>query len=612
MPLMTRQLILAAVGAHLWACSVTSSPSTIIDRTADSEQAGDSRRGDSNQVGDTGSTGDIGGNGGDTHATNVEVCNGYDDDHDSLVDEGLDGAPCSEGGTGITRCIRGHSVCTHCIPGELRESPCGCDETRTDRCSDLGNWQDGVCDGCDEDVQENPCRQAEACKPDEEIYRRCDFCTDETCGSNCMASRWRCTETCEWTMIEDCTARQPECSSDDVKVQNCALCGKKRLSCDGCFWQYDPCLDTGMCVPGEMMPVPCFAEDCSAGLSAFMTCGEDCQWETSECAGCVVGDTTYETAACLDGYDCGTIVIEHYCEAQASAPTCGGTGAVATGAWQEREYSRSCSIDCTPGRYTYEDCALGGCGGSQRYYCNNQCDWELSGGCEENFSCTPGTQRTTTYSCGNNWCGNTSVTYTYTCASDGCGETVVIDGQCSVCEPSTSQTSFCSSSPGACTLHSSTCTDACAWGSYTTCTPSTDICGDCPQCSSGAEDNQACTTANGMCGTQTRTCGAGCLWSNWTSCEAGPSSCTTGAHEYRECARYCNEAWTAEWTCNGCGWEQTGECLPPTGACIPGTYEPQGGSLCNPLIPSCGYKNRYCDTNTCRWVEEACFGDCEG
>jgi hypothetical protein len=284
-------------------------------REGDGRRAGDGRAvppGDASGRGDTGGRGGDGGGAGDS-----DRCT-----------EAATGSACALNGvTGNLRCIKGHTRCTECQPGDLRQTPCGeCSFERSDSCSDTGLWLNGVCDGCADSKPNSTCNAADSCKPGEREWRRCDICPDPaTCGAECIGSEYLCSAGCEWVEVADCQVYAPKCSADDVLIEPCNACGWRQDVCDGCFWVKPPCKDQGECKPGDTRVLPCTDNDCLAGMTTTMTCGTDCKWlPATPCSGCPASGAVI-TTGCFGGAhpECGSIVTQYTCTF-AQVSICGG------------------------------------------------------------------------------------------------------------------------------------------------------------------------------------------------------------------------------------------------------------------------------------------------
>ena len=110
---------------------------------------------------DTGTTGDVTGEDGTGDSSGTEECNGYDDDGDTLVDEGFDlltdPSNCGECGNECDAgLVCGYMVCTSdvCAPGEvycygnctsLEGDPFNCGECGNACDPDLENCMEGEC-----------------------------------------------------------------------------------------------------------------------------------------------------------------------------------------------------------------------------------------------------------------------------------------------------------------------------------------------------------------------------------------------------------------------------------------------------------------------------------
>lgn len=532
--------------------------SSLSERDPDANTDTSEDNGNSQNIDSNGSD-DAGGNGGRGLA-GEEVCDGFDNDGDGEIDEGLDRAPCGSGGT--SRCVGGRETCNECTPGEVRESQCPCGIERTDACNDSGRWVEGSCGGCDDTPVS--CLERGACVPGTTRIRRCDSCTGPDCGATCVGAEFECNEECEWEQTSACEAMNPTCDRDITLFEPCGRCGNERLECDGCFWNSDGCSDQGACVPGDTRATACANGDiCGDGLAGEESCSDSCEWVRPDtCDGCIIGESRIDREPCEDSApDCGDRVVQVECVEASTSIACDGS-TIRTGVWMETVISDCSQIECLPGETRGANCRTGAdeCGSYQQG-CTNSCGWSDAGaGVAQNGectirpdACTPGaTQNSRVRSCGANRCGATYTTEEV-CRQNGCG--------------------FFNSSTS------------------------------CPACEAGDTDTRNCTTPDGRCGTRSRTCSTStCEWGGFGACVPSDDSCVEGTTRTESCSAQCGENGRRTLRCNGCGWDVVGECEPvDPGVCDPGEVVDLG--VC-PLCPT-QRRERRC-SSSCDWVETSC------
>ncbi|MER2566998.1 MAG: hypothetical protein ABTQ32_40100 [Myxococcaceae bacterium] len=510
--------------------------------------------------------------------SNVEVCDGLDNDVDGAVDEDLDGQPCTlsgRRGMGTLTCEGGVPSCIQCTPGEARTASCGCNQQRHDVCGRDGAWILGTCDGCESTPQE-----CTLCIPGERITRRCDSCPDGgDCGSNCVGSVWECEAGCRWKQITNCQALTPTCSGDMSIIEACGNCGTRRKSCDGCFWNSDVCTDQGQCKPGTSVQTPCFSKGCATGTVNRITCNAQCQWQVpTQCQGCTPGVTVTDVNCVTNQPQCGQMRVETTCRLSGQqAPICGGAQSLPIGTATTRVLTQCPPTQCTPGAGYNQPCTdAAGVAGTKRVTCKSDCTWDIPntctpGGtqCPTGQSCTPNAVTTTRKSCGPNTCGR-EYEETKTCTSTGCGASVT-----------TTQVTAC------------------------------------PACAAGQTRQIPCKTPGGACGTIAVQCNAQCTWdpapaagSTLAACVASPNSCVPGTTriDYASCgANTCGRTYPRVMTCmaSGCGYQFTSEDRSVCPTCTPDQTE-QTQTLCRPGTPSCGLVQRKCNASTCQWQTLPC------
>ncbi|MBW2734207.1 MAG: hypothetical protein JRH20_17600 [Deltaproteobacteria bacterium] len=509
--------------------------------------------------------------------TPLEICDGFDNDLDGEVDEGLDDLPCEvpgKKGTGLTECVAGVFSCKLCTPGEERMVSCGCDEERKDHCLSDGTWMEGVCSGCPE--KKVPCT---GCVPGEQIVRRCDGCPEgEDCGAACIGSTWECTEGCEWEQITNCKPMTPTCSGDMSVLEPCGNCGVRRKACDGCFWSSELCMDQGSCAPGDRLTTPCFDKGCAEGTYSSATCDKECKWvKPKDCSGCKPGVRTY-TRNCVSGNaQCGQMLIEETCTVYSEIKICEGERTLPV-ARITTKYLERCPYNlCVPGKSQTGPCVTSsGESGIQTLTCTKDCSWGPPTECDPGGTTCPTSQQCEanevdkdTKSCGKNTCGQ-EYEETRTCRSTGCGWSVT-----------TTQ--------------------------YTA----------CPDCAVGETNKIYCKTSAGECGYITVKCDDTCHWDSSPTpgttsdkCVATTNSCVPGSSktDYSSCGtNTCGKTYPRKYTCSstGCGWQFVSEDRSVCPTCTPGETE-MTEELCKPGFPGCGTIQRKCNADTCQWQTLPC------
>ena len=507
----------------------------------------------------------------------VEICDGFDNDHDGEVDEGIDGTPCTvdgKKGIGSASCVNGVLSCILCTPGEQRTVSCGCAQERVDTCMSDGSWMEGTCDGCSEG--EKPC---DLCIPGEQIVRRCDGCPEGVdCGAACIGSVWECTKGCKWEQVSTCKPMTPTCSGDMAVLEPCGNCGLRRKACDGCFWSSDLCMDQGNCKPGTNIQTPCFGKNCKEGLYLSQTCSQECKWvKPKDCSGCEPGVRTRKQN-CVSGQpQCGQMTIEETCTIVRETEICGGEKKLPIGQLTMKYLDRCPYNLCVPGRSQTLPCKTAtGESGVQKSTCDNDCTWGKPSECDPGGTTCPTSQqceanKTTEAqkSCGANTCGKT-YTEKRTCTTSGCGFSVT-----------------------------------------TTATT------DCPECAAGQTQKIYCKTPSGQCGYITIKCNASCEWENKPQagitsdkCVANANSCVpgTGKTDYQSCGdNTCGAKYPRNYKCvsTGCGWQFVSEDRSACPSCKPGEAE-MTQTLCKEGFPKCGYVQRKCNADTCQWQTLPC------
>ncbi|MEZ0314343.1 MAG: hypothetical protein ACAI38_21450 [Myxococcota bacterium] len=420
-----------------------------------------------------------------------EKCDGLDNDLDGDADEDLGGENCTgpSGGAGVERCVAGKMVCQECTPGEKKTRTCGCGIDTDDVCNDSGRWVNGVCDGCDK-LTTDSCGVNAVCRPGEERIRRCDMCpVGQDCGSSCIGATFRCTAGCEWEQVSACQVRPPVCDRDSKRVEECGLCGRHDVTCDGCFFVEGPCQDQGACEPGDSHATPCFSNACTDGFTAMARCNDQCSWIPGTCDGCAPGPPTDVHINCVDNApQCGERIMRRQCIGQTTVNSC-----------QDEPLIQ--------GQYTQTTI-------------KDECD-----DVEAPNTCTPNQVQTQTLQCGAGSCGRTR-TLTSTCLGNGCGWTEVVSGSCGSCTSGQTQTRDCTTGTGGCGSETRSCTSGCDWGSWSTCTPRAS------ECTPGEEQMRSCTAACNKPGTSLWRCAGGCGgWQQITQCQSNDVQCNPGDME---------------------------------------------------------------------------------
>ena len=429
----------------------------------------------------------VGDNGPGQPVRSEEACDGLDNDLDGEVDEDTSGAPCigASGVAGVENCVAGRAVCYECTPGASRDRDCGCSVKTKDVCNDSGRWISGVCDACDT-LTTTSCGVDADCKPGETRVQRCDTCpVGQDCGSSCIGATFVCDASCTWKQQSACAVQAPVCDRDSKTIKECGNCGRREVTCDGCFFVESKCNDQGACTPGDSHATPCFANGCADGYIATSTCNDQCSWEPlTTCDGCTPGRTSTIETLCVDDHaECGKRVQRVECLSASTA-------------------ADACQDDPVTHGVSRTTTVSNDCGGVVR----------------PNF-CTPGRVTIEQVSCGANTCGAT-FTRTTTCFANGCGASTSDGGGCPECRAGETQTRSCTSGGLACGTQSRTCTSGCGWGAWSGCTAA-------PTCEAGTVENRPCTAACNKSGTSMWRCN-GCGWTQISSCESNDVQCEPG------------------------------------------------------------------------------------
>ncbi|MFC1609448.1 hypothetical protein ACFL6C_00685 [Myxococcota bacterium] len=567
----------------------------------------------------------------------TEVCDGWDNDNDNLIDEDTGGDMCAPDFPSksppdelVFRCIRGELLCTECEPETDRRVSCGCNIDRIDICNEKGRWLFGTCDGCEE-----PPTICE-CTPGEEKIQRCDSCGSE-CGSTCVGAVYRCDDECQWQQIGDCQTVEKQCDRDQYREENCGNCGSRYTTCDGCFWVVGKCEEQGECSPGDSETTPCLsgADACIDGYVAEIRCNAQCEWEQHHnCRGCALGTANIVHESCVpegETTECGSMPLGYSCEISRTYSLCGDR------------------LEIYLGRVSRIGESLGDCIGID---CGGIGDG-TGDGTGDGDTTDDGTGN------GNGGGGGSGDGDTTDTDGDGTGDGTG-DGDTDVgvgttpCSPGQTEIIQCTTMEGLCGVIELICTDEGAWPEERTCiadanacVPGTqefaevscgnntcgitytlvktclerrDVCSfssdwtdrrdACPECEQGDTRTVDCTTDQGQCGSSMATCTDSCQWQDG-ECEPLPFACEYGAERITDVScgeNTCNVEYQVMERCDGCYWDVVSdnedEVCPPcqTGETL--SIEDEA-HMCQPGFVQCGYFDMICN-DSCEWDEGPC------
>jgi hypothetical protein len=291
--------------------------------------------------------------------SDVEICNGFDDDCDGDVDEGF---PCRK--SSVTSCTTscGSTGTGTCAENCIVPQPEACSPT-----SEICNGEDDDCDdSCDEEFS--------CCAGDTQpCTTSCGSTGTVTCTASCSLS------SCQ-APVEACNGRDDDCDTliDEElyctpgETQACTASG----SCTGTQTCQSDCTWTACANPAWTCTSPGLSEACTTTCASTGTrvCGSDCTWSTcvppaeacngldDDCAGgadngfnCVAGSTRACTVECGDGVETCGIDCTAWSECSDPAWTCTDPGA--------RDETCNPTGTVCPGRRTCSAaCQWGECG----------------------------------------------------------------------------------------------------------------------------------------------------------------------------------------------------------------------------------------------------------
>jgi len=181
--------------------------------------------------------------------SDVEICNGVDDNCDGETDEGF-------------ACRMGQEVSCTTTCGSIGTGTCGtdCEIPGPEACTPAGEICNGVDDNCDGDCDED--------------FGCCRGTTETGGCGNCGTHTRTCSSSCEWRAWGACTG-EGECAAGST--QDCGNCGIQTCT-SSCAWGI--CTGEGECTPGTTENRPC-VDGCG---NQTRQCSPGCEWgEWSSC-----------------------------------------------------------------------------------------------------------------------------------------------------------------------------------------------------------------------------------------------------------------------------------------------------------------------------------------
>jgi hypothetical protein len=323
-----------------------------------------------------------------------EVCDGFDNDCDGLIDQIFSCTPGQQEGAVCGQCGKQTRVCSNtctwgafgpcqgegtCQAGQQQSQPCGLCGTQYRNCNNQCQWDpwgtclnEGVCapgeqgsqscgycgmqyHSCNAQCQWNPwgaCQNPGTCAPGQQQSQSCG-----PCGLQYRNCNWMC----EWDAWGNCQS-QGVCQPGQQQSQSCGNCGTQYRSCNGsCYWDsWGWCQNQGSCTPGQ---VDTESQACGCGTQTrTRTCDWGCNWGAwsawSTCQGggtCTPGKTETQSQAC--GM-CGTQTRSHTCDGNCN-----------WGGWSAWGSCNGQGV-CTPNQTTGS-----GCDGCSQKTCQGNCQW---------------------------------------------------------------------------------------------------------------------------------------------------------------------------------------------------------------------------------------------